>query len=381
MTFCNSLLLHNLKGRITMQGWVLITIVILFCNYSNVAVALTGSDRLQAINSYNNAFYHELNSDVGYYYVQNGQGIPDTGHFWQTCETIEVLEDAYRRTRDPIYRGMITKLVNGLNRVVSKNGDSNWASWNGFNDDIMWGVIALVRAYELTGKTNQAFLDQAQIQFNLVWSRGWDLTVGGGLWQTTEKKSKNACVNFPAIIAAMFLARNTHNTGFRAQANQLWTWSRDHLYLKATGRVIDNVNAAGEASSIPAFTYNQGSFIGAAFMLYLDTRKSGYLRDCARAATFAKNSMTTSDILDNHETGGPDGPGFKGIFARWCSKYANQANDEVIKRWLTRNADKAWSNRNSANLVGTEWQNRTPDVGDLPSWSCSGALSIIVNAP
>ena len=356
-------------------------VALLLCSFSNLAMGLTNIEITQTINSYNDAFYYEPadGTNVGYYFVQKGYAIPGYQHFWQSCETIEALEDAYQRTNNPTYQGMITKLVNGLNQVVSKDGNPNWASWNEFSDDIMWGVIALARAYELTGKANNGFLDQAEEQFNAVWTRAWDSTLGGGLWQTTKNTSKNACVNFPAVIAAMYLARNKPNTGFRAQADLLWKWSRDHLFNEATGQVSDNVNAAGELSP-SIYTYNLGTFIGAAYMLYLDTGNTGFLQDCALAATFAKNNLTTSGILDNHETGGSDGPGFKGIFARWCSKYARSANNEAINQWLTTNANTAWSNRNAANLMGTTWQDRTAD-GDLASWACSSGLSITQDAP
>lgn len=130
------------------------------------------------------------------------RSVPGLLQFWQACEQIDALEDGYERTKNAIYKGMVSKLVNVLNEVV--NGTEDWASWNKFNDDIMWGVIVLARAFEITG--NEGFLTLAQTQFNSVWTRGWDTNLGGGLWWNTDKETKNACVNSPATIAAMYLA-------------------------------------------------------------------------------------------------------------------------------------------------------------------------------
>jgi predicted alpha-1,6-mannanase (GH76 family) len=345
-------------------------------------MTLTSSDRDSAIDSYNAAFYHKGSDQVGYYCVDKKSTRPNSGNFWTTCEQIEALEDAYQRTNNATHKGMITELVNGLNQVVSERGTLNWAYWNKFNDDVMWGVIALARAYELTGKTNQAFLQQAQEQFNAVWKRGWTDVLGGGLlWKDDPQHlTKNACVNFPAVIAAMFLARNTRNTGFRSQADKLWTWSRRNLYDESSGRVNDSKAPSGKINT-QAHTYNQGTFIGAAYMLFLDTHDRRYLDDCAKAAAYSKGHLTKDGILVD-EYGGPDGKGFKGIFARWCSKYAKDenSNNGTIKTWLARNANSAWSHRNSANLMWAKWRERTPD-GDLSSWDCSSGLAITQNAP
>jgi predicted alpha-1,6-mannanase (GH76 family) len=350
-----------------------------------VAWAMTTSEKDLAVDSYNNVFYVESSSDLGYYVVDTQRGVPTQTNFWRTCEQIEALEDAYERTQNPTYGGMVAKLVNGLNQVVS--GTDDWASWNNFNDDIMWGVIALARAYEITG--NAAFLTQAEVQFNAVWSRGWDAALGGGLWWNTDKQTKNACVNFPATIAAMYLAKHTQKTGFRSQADALWTWSRAHLYDASTGRVIDHLSADGTpAPATWSFTYNQGTFIGAAYLLFQDTTTASYIADCSLAATWTKVHLTnnTSGILmengdKSSRDGGGDGPGFKGIFARWCSRYAIGDNQSEIQTWLTANADAAWAHRNPNGVTWAQWWLRTPDSGVITSWECSSGLSITQNAP
>jgi predicted alpha-1,6-mannanase (GH76 family) len=247
---------------------------------------------------------------------------------------------------------MVGELLDGLNEVVS--GTTDFASWNDYNDDVMWGVIALARGYEITG--NRTFLDQAQWQFNAAWSRGWDDTLGGGLWWSTARTSKNACVNGPAAIAAMILARNTVNTGYRAQADQIYQWLRTTLVNTSTGQVTDHIDAGG-AKTWWAFTYNQGTFAGAASLLYQSTADTSYRTDASRAVNWARSHLTgqhDAGILnDEYDSEGGNGnpAGFKGIFVRWTAKYASVANDDSIKSWLMTNADAAWAHRNSSGLM------------------------------
>lgn len=229
------------------------------------APQLTTSEKDLAFNSYNNAFYVVDNGN-GYYAVDTNHVVPGRHDFWRVCEQIEAAEDAYERSGNPVYRTMVGELLNGLNNIVS--GTTDFASWNKYNDDVMWAVIALVRGYEITG--NQTFLDQAQWQFNAVWSRAWDNQLGGGLWWTTDRTSKNACVNGPAAIAAMLLARTTVNTGYRSQADQIYGWLRGTLVNTSTGQVADHIDANG-TKVWWAFTYNQGTYAGAAALLYQNT--------------------------------------------------------------------------------------------------------------
>jgi predicted alpha-1,6-mannanase (GH76 family) len=145
---------------------------------------------------------------------------------------------------------MVQELIDGMNTIVS--GTPDFASWNTYNDDIMWAVIALVRGYEITG--NYDYLSQvrtrlyfsiewrwgesllwaqAEVQFNAVWSRGWD-TVNGGMYWNTDRQTKNACVNGPTAIAAFLLSQNTVNTGFLSQVQNLFVWVVIlHLFLFA----------------------------------------------------------------------------------------------------------------------------------------------------
>jgi predicted alpha-1,6-mannanase (GH76 family) len=327
-----------------------------------------------AINSYNNAFYHVSNG-VGYFAINSTGARPGRLQFWQICEQIEAIEDAYERSKNPTYGVMIGELINGLNQIVS--GTQDWASWNKYNDDIMWGVIALVRSFQLTG--NRDHLVQAEVQYNKVWERGWDNVKGGMFWNT-DRVSKNACVNGPAAIAGFLLAKSTVGTGFAQQAQQALTWLRANLYNHSTGQVWDHVDPDGHITNW-AFTYNQGTFIGASVLYHLATGQASYLADASLAATWSMTHLTgqhapniLQDEYDGNDVPG-DGVGFKGIFARWCNLYIKVSRDAKIATWLALNAQAAWDNRNSNGVSWAQWWHRTPDRV-LTSWECSSSAAI-----
>lgn len=347
---------------------------------TTAAHALTTAEKDLAFSSFNNAFYVSNNGNA-YYGLNQNRNAPGRLDFWRVCETIEAAEDSYDRAPTTGKRDQIRALLNGLNNVVS--GTTDFASWNEYNDDVMWAVIALARGYEITG--NRPFLDQAMWQFNSVWSRAWDTTLGGGLWWRGDKQTKNACVNGPGVIAALILARNTTNTGYRAQALQIYNWMRGTLVNTGTGAVDDNINRAGQKVGW-RFTYNQGTWAGAGILMFQSYGTTGYRSDASLAVNWTKNNLTgqrVAGILNdeyNAGDGGNDSAGFKGPFVRWAAKYANVANDAVIKSWLTQNANAAWQYRNSSGITWGQWWHRTNDTG-VTSWECSSSLAVTQCAP
>ena len=78
-------------------------------------------------------------------YYKNGRF--EKADFWDNAEILEMLDDAYENTRDERYSQLIEQTYSAF---IEDRG-SLWSD-NEFNDDIMWAVIAMTRAYMLTGK-------------------------------------------------------------------------------------------------------------------------------------------------------------------------------------------------------------------------------------
>lgn len=311
-------------------------------------------DATTIFNSYNNAFY--VGGSNAYYKNDTTGG---RSGFWSQAEEIEMVEDSYARTGLSGTRDIVTALCNGF---LTQNG-TDW-TWNTFNDDIAWAVIAFSRAYQITGNTT--FRDRAKANYDAMYARAFDSNLGGGLWWTTGKTSKNACINGPGSIGAYLIYQIYGDSAYLTKAQNIYNWERATLFNASTGQVYDNISSGGVIQTW-VFTYNQGTFIGAANYL-------GNTSDATLAANCTKNTLCTDGILPDAGENG-DGGGFNGIFLRWMVKFMNdRALQGTYLAWLQQNANAAWNvRRTSDNLSWCNWRSLTP-TGTRYSFGCVNSV-------
>jgi predicted alpha-1,6-mannanase (GH76 family) len=322
-----------------------------------------------ALDAFDRAFYvasgrqaHYANSTAGARAV-----------FWRQAELIEMQEDAYQNTGDPAAKRKIVALLRG---VLSLEGRS-WAKHT-WNDDIMWMVIASIRAFELTGDT--AYRTMAQRNFDAAYARSWSRDFGGGLWWTTDRTQKNVTTNAPAAIAACKLAAALHDPSYVTKAQRLFSWLRKTLYDAKSGAVWDSISRSKGGSGVvinrAGLTYNQGTFIGAAALLHQATRKTAYFEDALRTLGYTKAHLTTNGILPSEAGSNDNFGGFKGIFCRWAVKFVRDNRISTYDAWFQQNADAAWRHRNPIGLMGQDWSVQTGG-GVLQAWDCSSAVVLL----
>src|ERR1041385_1204324 len=201
------------------------------------ARAFTSADADTLFDAHTKAFYRMKDGRAWYQESTDGGKVS----YWMRAEQMEMVLDAYERTRNAQRLVMFTNLFRGF---LADHG-TNW-SRNPFNDDIMWMVIACTRAHLLTG--NLEFRNVARTNFDLCYARSASDDLGGGLWWKTNNQSKNACVNGPGAIAAFLLGRATGQAAYFTMATNLFLWERATLFDPATGRVSDNINMSGRVA-------------------------------------------------------------------------------------------------------------------------------------
>ncbi len=327
------------------------------------ANAFWPADADTSYSAYNNGFYVS-NGGNAYYKMDTGSG--SGPGWWTLAEEIEMAEDAHDRNPSVGNKNIVSALCNGF---VAQYG-TLWTS-NSFNDDIAWAVIAFARAYQITGNTY--FRDRAKANFDAMYSRASDSALGGGLWWTTGKTSKNACINCPASIGSYLLYQIYNDAGYLTKSQNLYNWTRNTLFNASTGQVYDNISSGGTITNW-VFTYNQGTFIGAANFL-------GNVSDATLAANCTKNTLCTGGILpDSVENS--DGGGYNGIFIRWMAKFMKDRSLQgSFQPWLQLNANAAWNaRRTSDNLGWNNWRTNTPN-GTRYSWGCSSLPLILQVIP
>ena len=337
---------------------------------SSYVPAFTSADSEAALGSFLTTFY----------VVSGGRGVfkrSTTGSqapFWQQAEMLEVTEDAYERSHDPRLKSMLTEVYRG---ILARYG-KRWTN-NHYNDDIMWMVIADLRAYEITGDVT--FRSQAKWHFDKVYARAWSRDLGGGLWWSTARDSKNACINGPAAIAAVEMYEAFHDASYLRKAKGLYRWEKNTLFDRDSGSVYDRAFPTGKAVATDPtnYTYNQGTFIGAAGLLYSATHNRVYYHDAVKALGYTKANLTVNGVLRS-EGSGRDGGGFKGIFARWATKFTRDNHITGYDRWFQSNANAAWSHRNASQTIDEDWTVPTGN-GRLFAFDCSSAVVMLLVSP
>ena len=324
------------------------------------ARAFTAADANTIFSDYTKAFYF-TNADGGCFHATTEGG---QTHFWERAEQLEMVLDVYERTTNAACLALFTNIFNGF---IAEHG-TNWEK-NEFNDDIMWMVIACARAHQITG--NSAFRAAAEFNFDRCFARAWSTNLGGGLWWKTSNQSKNACVNGPGAIAAYLLYQISGDTNYLAKSRNLFEWERAHLFDPETGHIFDNVNFRGDIN-FKSFTYNQGTFVGAANFL-------GCTNEARLAADYTRDILCRrgDGILPGYGQEG-DAGGFNGIGARWIAKFMRDRGLQAsYQKWLQANADAAWKCRRSGDgLAWSRWSQPTPDE-PLYSWACSSSVVIM----
>ena len=193
----------------------------------------------EAFNAYNSAFL--INSGGQTYYKRSINDATATGT-WVASIVIMVAEDAYERSGRAAHK----TLVNNLCNTWLQNNPPPWTG-NGWNDDIGWFSMALIRGYQITGTQN--FLTQAKYGFDMAWARGWDTQFNdGGIWERQpdtvppgEKISKEALSNNSLGKVACLIYQSTHDQWYLDRAIQIYDWVWHHIYNPTTGQVYSGI--------------------------------------------------------------------------------------------------------------------------------------------
>jgi predicted alpha-1,6-mannanase (GH76 family) len=242
--------------------------------------------------------------------------------------------------------------------VKAKNGNTYI---NYYYDDMEWMALACLRAFNAS---NDILYKDIAL---LLWAdikNGWSSDLGGGIWWRKDNSSKNAPSNLPAAILAARLYKKFNNPDDLVSAKKIFQWQKDVLYEPNSGWVYDNIEANGNKNTTWKFTYNQGTFIGAALELYLITNTTSYLDDALKAADYTVQSGQLTDNANSilKDEGGGDGGLFKSVFIRYFNRLIIEGNINSGKKtqyinFIKANAQKLWASGTNKNqlLFGSAW--------------------------
>jgi hypothetical protein len=365
-------MVHRL-GRIThrLPAAFGLAATLVFGGYSLGSGAVTRAQADSAYTAWYNLYWNKSNNT--FYKRDDRTGRID---FWRYAHDWEVMMDRYELTRDTLYVRQMKEAWTGFNKTNGMGMD--WKQ-NDFNDDIEWWLISSTRAYSLTKDT--VYSNTAKRNFDWLYSTQWDMTLGGGIWwKNTERGSKNACSNGPGSYAAMNLFKIYNDTSYLNKAKAIYKWERGALFNANTGSVADNMRASGSVSGGALF-YNQGTFLGSAFLLFKATGDSGYYRDAVKAADYVRNNMSnrTTGILNNGGYTG-DAATFLLIFIRDMMQFIIEGRQTQYLAWMTLNAETAWKNRRKSDDIMSSNFGGVPPASGLESSTSSGGVALLTLA-
>jgi predicted alpha-1,6-mannanase (GH76 family) len=327
----------------------------------------TATDAITAFNAFNSVYYST--ADKLYYSNTEKKGI---GAIWTQAIYWDMVMNAYEQTKNPAYYKMITDVYDGgYQRYDGYNWD-NTTTWFIY-DDMMWWVMSLTRAYDIT--KNTIYLEKAKAGFKRIWDGSYDPIKGGMFWDF-KHSGKNACINYPTVIAAMRLYDITKDGAYLTKAQDVYSWARNNLFDISKGRVADH-KIGDNNPGYEDYTYNQGTCIGAALLLYKATNKQSYLDDAKLAAQYTKAVMSDANGILPAEGDYNEQGVLKTIFAQYLAELAKVYPEGNYAKWAVYNANTAWNNRDQTrNIMHRNYKAPCP-VGVVQSYESSSAVAFM----
>ncbi len=328
--------------------------------------------KLDAVDAQSNRLTSAIQEDMmqgwkNKYYKKASQGyVLGGGGFWGDAEMFEAVLDAYETTGSPVHEDMFKQLYSNF---TYRKG-TYWLS-NEYNDDIAWIVIASVRAYLMFG--DQSYLYNAKSNFDAMYSRAL-LPSGMLRWKESSEtiNGTNSCINGPAEVAACYLGQATKDDTYYTKAKDLYALQRKYLYVPSSGQVYDSfswVNNVPSGYNYWASTYNQGTFLGAAVMLYNRYGDEQYKQDAQMIMKYTtENLCDANGIISVCQVATGDLAGFKGILMRYARRFIVDLGHPEYVEWMQKNALQAYNTRNSSGVSSSAWLTKTPENYIFQDW-------------
>ena len=349
-----------------------------FPNYTNEDINV-------ATSSFNTAFY----SKSRMLYFEYSSKIGKVAAIWTQAVLFDIMMNNYLRTRDDKEYTWMTNILEGNSIQYAGYNWDNGDVWFIY-DDIMWWVISLARAYQVTGEVK--YLNLSKTGFERVWSGSkilkdngsYDPVNSGMYWAWNQNNpegspvstmGKMACINYPTVLGAMTLFEITKDSTYFRKGLEIFDWAQNNLFDKQTGRVADSKHGIGNPTW-KDHVYNQATSIGAAVILYKATGDRRFLDDAVMAANYTKNQMSKNGYL-HFETGTEQGI-YHAIFAQYIVRLIEDGRQYQYIPWLRYNINAGWANRlKSSNITYKEFVNPAPPIRNIQSYDASGLPALM----
>ena len=315
------------------------------------------------------------------------------GGSWGESEQLEIVLDAYETTGREDYLKLATDVYSWFKANVGSSWDtgvytSNY-KWFGdnYNDDVMWQIIAVARLGLLSD--NSRYVQAAKNNFDNIYERAYIPFTGLMRWAQSsgDPYGTNSCIAGPTEVAACYLGFAGCGEEYFEKARDLYAAQRYVLANNMrTGKVWDSVVWDPVTQKVKdknewGSTYNQGTMLGAACMLYKHYGDEQYLADAKKIMQWTKNNLCDSHGIINVCQGGDNADlyGFKGILMRYVRRFIRDCGQSGYQAWMENNAMHAYCNRSAEGVTSTAWLQKSTTETITNDFSISTAASAAVN--
>ncbi len=342
----------------------------------------TKADADAAFDSFHKQYYNVRSGVYRTSLAQNKRAA-----IWTQAIYWDMAMNAYKRTGYERHRKAIDDIFEGCGREYDNYNWDNDKEWFIY-DDIMWWVISLARAHELTGE--KKYLELSESGFRRVWygsevvgdNGSYDNEKGGMRWGwvPSQRGGKMACINFPTVVGAMTLYNITGKKEYLERAVNVYGWARGVLFDTVRGRVADHKNDRAQRPDWKTHLYNQATFIGAGVMLYKNTGEKKYLNDAILATDYVKNVMCDENGMLPYENGIEQGI-YCAIFAQYIIRLIDDCGQKQYLDWMRANIDAAWKNRDTDRTLTFKNFAIPCPAGDIEVYDASGCVALMQVIP
>lgn len=314
------------------------------------------------------------------------------GGGWGESEQLEVVLDAYETTGRDDYLQLAEQVYAWFNANVGTSWNklvyTDNYHWFGhdFNDDVMWQILAVARLGLLSG--NQRYITVARRNFDIIYNRAYIPFTGLLRWAQSsgDPYGTNSCINGPAEVAACYLGFAGCGDEYFEKARTLYAAQRYVLASDmSSGKVWDSVVWDPETQRVKSrndwgSTYNQGTMLGAACMLYKYYGDEQYLSDARKLMQWTRNNLCDSHgVVNACQVTDGDLAGFKGILMRYVRRFVRDCGQDTYAEWLLANALHAYCNRSTAGVTPTAWLQKGTAGNTNDEFGLSTAASAAAN--
>lgn len=212
---------------------------------------------------------------------------------------------------------------------------------------------------------NPVYLQRAKDVFKFILS-GWNEDMGGGVtWLEGHNDQKPACTNGMATLTALKIFEGSKDPYYLNQGKKFYTWMY-HTLRDSTGLIANNIKLDGTLNRT-FYTYNTGSLIEAAVMLYQFTGDQQYLQQ-ARGMAADSFRHFTSLPHDKNLKLYIDLPWFLTVLFRGYEALYDVDGDYKYLTAIEADLNYAWQNtRDQYGYVSHSWTPK-PDEIKKPKW-------------